>query len=89
MLAVAGDRGAVLAVSNHGKIIDQDHPDLVLDIDIRRNRETQAGRKNPVHGEFKPRLGRHHEDRSAGGPFVGLDDDTLGMLLQQTKHRFP
>jgi hypothetical protein len=42
MLAVADDRRAVLAVDDQRMIVDQDHADLVLDIQVRRDRKTET-----------------------------------------------
>ena len=39
----------LLAVNNDRQVIEQHHPDLVLDFHVRRNRKTQARGKNLVH----------------------------------------
>ena len=46
--------GRILAIDDERAMIEQDHADFVVDVEVRRERQTLVCGKNPVRGEFDP-----------------------------------
>ena len=89
MHAVSCDRGTALAVDNDWKAVDQDDPYFILDFQIRRNGEIQIQGKDLAHRTLQGRPGENLEHQIAAGALVGLDDNSAGILPEETKHRLP
>ena len=66
--------------------IEQDHADLLFDLDKGRDREAQMRGKNLACGVIELGRVRHLQDEPARSALVRLGDQAMRMRVQQREH---